>query len=534
MRAVGAVKGKQTPQGPFNLQTKKQSKLKPQTALHHLFQNTHQPGFIEKAASNIRINNSRNTSDVSAVTKIDQIKDLFYKATHGKENSSQDFSSLYNNLKSNVKVRELYNTFKMLYCEHIIEQAVTTNNHQLLADELADQCGIMTMPTDYLITTLRKINNPDALRLARAVSSISKIEFSRHKLAPIEMLELCIAGEKALQNAAKKSKVVYMRADKLQACRSCVIDPHRNTFTILSKSHGELAASGSFKRVSDAVEVAINGDNAKAKRVAHVRNKEDEYIPSEELEYELKYGKILSWTRYKSKNRSYETKTLMIQDVYDHDLYTFTEFTPEESRKKISLSDMIQVLEQAGKTLLRLHKDGIAHRDVKAKNILYKKKSNGEVRAKLIDFGHCYVPDKSNYLRKRTKGYGTLRYTAPDLLENPSMKGNPLLMAQAEDAYALGECIYEVYLQQATPWGSLSYRALKKKKNAQENRETAIRLQKEEAALLAQEASHGSKSAEKELFRIMSRLLEPNPKERMQISEFMQALYDLKAKYAIV
>jgi hypothetical protein len=32
--------------------------------------------------------------------------------------------------------------------------------------------------------------------------------------------------------------------------------------------------------------------------------------------------------------------------------------------------------------------------------------------------------------------------------------------------------------------------------------------------------------------RIMAKLLEPNPKKRMQLPEFMSALFDLKAKYA--
>ena len=46
-----------------------------------------------------------------------------------------------------------------------------------------------------------------------------------------------------------------------------------------------------------------------------------------------------------------------------------------ERRKKISLEEMLDVLEDVGKTLLKMHEDGLVHRDVKAKNVLYRKTS---------------------------------------------------------------------------------------------------------------------------------------------------------------
>lgn len=442
-----------------------------------------------------------------------------------------DLASIYYSLKSDSKIKS---EFEKLYIAHTVQSAVAKSAPELLTDPLAKTCGIDIATKEQLVDALKQQNSPKSLRIAKEITSISKLPYSCHRMQPVEMLGVCIGAELALERVANTTNALYARANELRASRSCVLDPKRRTFTILSKSNGSLDAEGAFKRVSDAIEVRILGDNAQARRVAHVRNKADETIRSSELDYEMRYGDIITSLHYQAKNRPYETKTLLIQELYDHDLYIFTEFTPEDERKKITLDEMIQVLEPVGKTLLKMHNDNIIHRDVKAKNILYRKNKEGKVEAKLIDFGHCYTPNKENYPAKRKKGYGTLRYSAPDLLEHPRMKGDPLFLAKAEDAYALGECIYEVYLQQATPWGSLSYRALKKKKNAEENRAEAIRLQKKEAQLLADMAGPNPKTAEKELIRIMSRLLEPDPKKRMQIAEFMDALYALKAKYATV
>ncbi len=479
---------------------------------------------IEKAVTLQDAKKALLTKEAATITKLfqDMVRD-------------KNGEDIYYALGADKSAAKEFEQFKTLYCQHVIQQAVVQSNPNPLKQDLAEKCGINKLSKEFLITTLQNCpygqTPSQAARIASEIDALSKIEFGRHKLQPIDMFEVCLVADSVLETISQTSHPVYLRGTDQNICRSCVLDPTRRTFTILSKSHGDLYAEGAFKRVSDAVEVALSGDTAiAARRVAHVRNKADEYIPESEIEYELRYGKIISWLRYNAKNRPYETKTLILQEVYDHDLYIFTEFTPEEKRKTISLEDLLIVLHDVGKALLKMHEDGIVHRDVKAKNVLFKKDSSGRVHGKLIDFGHAYIPTKESQLRKRKRGYGTLRYTAPDLLEHPSLKGDPLFLAKAEDAYALGEMIYEVYLQEANPWGSLAYRALKNKSKAKEKRKEAIRLQKQEAAYVYEASKTPPKTPEKELFWIMSRLLEPDPFKRMTIPEFMKALRNLKSK----
>lgn len=513
--------------GPLKLATKKQPSQAAKRLPTHLFTKAQMHSLVEKGVVVERPGNVKELHTALLTNEVARARELFSKTLELDDETQDDLTSLYHNLKSDSRAKLASESFKKLYCEHTIKQSALLSDHEILQSPLAEQCRDMTR--DELIETLDSMENPKAKRLASEIAAISNISFSRHKLAPMDMLEVCIAAEDTMSNLSNKTKTVYKRPDELKTIRGCVLDPVHNRFTILSKSHGKLDAQGAFKRVSDAVEVTLKKTSANARSVAHVRNRADEHIPSSELRYEFEFGQVIGWTRYNSKNRPYEKKTLMLQEMYDHDLYIFTEFTSEKHRKKISLEDMVNVLEDAGKTLLEMHEKGIVHRDVKAKNILYKKDENGVAHGKLIDFGHCHVPEESTYLRKRTKGYGTLRYTAPELLEKPSMKGDILALSKAEDAYSLGQCIFEVYFQQATPWGSITYRALKKTKNSEENRATAIRLQKETAAWAAKEAKNAPESAERELVRIMARLLEPNPKKRMKIPEFMKAITELKS-----
>jgi hypothetical protein len=457
-------------------------------------------------------------------------RELFSDALSNDPSFEQDVESLYYLLKSEEKTKIAFENFVKLLSEHAVREAVRKNDPTLLESPLAKECEIHKNSKDFFIKVLHTMGTPEAKILAQEIAAISKIPFKRHKLQAVDMLEICLVANQTMKEVANEIQSVYRRSADLNVCRSCVFDPINHTFTILSKSHGDLQAEGAFKRVSDAVEVSLNENGATARRVAHVRNKADEYVPYSELVYERAYGQLITWLRYQSKNRPEETKTLMLQEVYDHDMYVFTEFWPKETRKKISLEEMIVVLEAVGETLLQMHEDGVVHRDFKAKNVLYRKTTDGKVEAKVIDFGHTYVPKESHYVKKRKRGYGTLRYTAPDLLENPSMKGNPFELAKAEDAYALGEFLYECYLQKASPWGSHAYRALKK--GSDEDRQKAIKLQKKEAARLAKESEKKTDPAERQLYWIMSRLLEPDPKKRMLIPEFMSALYDLKAQYA--
>jgi serine/threonine protein kinase len=296
----------------------------------------------------------------------------------------------------------------------------------------------------------------------------------------------------------------------------------------LSKKHGTLRAEGTFKRVTDAVEVAPYKERAVARRIIRMVTKADHDISDREIDFEERYGNILSWTRYQSKNRPYETKTMILQEAFDNDLYLYTKYTSGNQRKKLEFNELLEVLLQAASTLHEMHEDGLAHRDVKIKNVLYRKTSDGKVEAKLIDFGHSYRIDEGKYPKKRAKGYGTLRYTSPDALEFPKNTSNPRLLAQAEDMYALGCLIYEVYFQKVLPWGSDTYKACKDKENGQQHRQKAIKLQKKEAKRLLEKSQEKPGKPESELMWICARLLEPDPKLRMRMPEFLVALKELK------
>lgn len=96
------------------------------------------------------------------------------------------------------------------------------------------------------------------------------------------------------------------------------------------------------------------------------------------------------------------------------------------------------LLRQIGRALSVAHEKGIFHRDLKPENIMLQKLGDGDVQAKVIDFGIAKVKDS---LAAPTTGtnlmVGTVLYMSPEQLERKPVTA-------ASDTYALGVIAYEM------------------------------------------------------------------------------------------
>jgi len=523
--AVSAIRGTQRnhPVVPHKVQAKKN--VATQVASQIVEQ-------LSQAVSTKLKLSKASVSHISEIVQAAKALDLqrVIKAFHAAENMERFASQAHTELAFDKKAKNAIETLKTGYLVAIIQQACIQREFRVLLNPLAKNWRIESLSTEHILETLYDLDSSFSRRLAHEIEAISSIDFNRHKLDPLQMLKICLFSEKELERAKDKTELVYIRAQESLMPRCLVIDPNRVAFTILSKKHGALKAEGAFKRVTDAIDVTPLEKGLKARRVVRLISKAYEEISSKELAFEELYGKILNWMHYASKRRTKETKTQILDEAFDHDLYIFTAYTPEEQRKKLPFPELLQVLQDVGRTLSKMHQDGVVHHDFKTKNVLYRKLPSGKVEAKIIDFGHCYKPrESSTYLKKRKKGYGTLRYTSVDALENPRLKDDVRALAKAEDMYALGSLIYELYFQKPTPWGSEVYKALKATENRERHRKKAIRLQRETAHELADLSNRTNGDIETEFIWIISRLLEPNPQSRMKIGEFTNALKKVNA-----
>ncbi|ELP83590.1 protein serine/threonine kinase, putative [Entamoeba invadens IP1] len=107
----------------------------------------------------------------------------------------------------------------------------------------------------------------------------------------------------------------------------------------------------------------------------------------------------------------------------------------EEIETKLRVKMMID----AAKGILYLHENGILHRDIKPDNILVLSLDvNEKVNAKLTDFGSSRNINMLQTNMTFTKGIGTPKYMAPEVLDRKKYK-------KASDVYSFAMTMFEVF-----------------------------------------------------------------------------------------
>jgi serine/threonine protein kinase len=114
--------------------------------------------------------------------------------------------------------------------------------------------------------------------------------------------------------------------------------------------------------------------------------------------------------------------------------------------KKIGPDSKLQLSLEIGQGLQALHASGIVHGDVKLDNVLIFDLGNGEVRAKLSDFGCSLLmsADKNEVVIPTT---GTPPWTAPELNRRVATDWLPNL-----DVYSYGLLVWRIFLGGISPF----------------------------------------------------------------------------------
>ncbi|MEM1349430.1 MAG: serine/threonine-protein kinase, partial [Myxococcota bacterium] len=86
--------------------------------------------------------------------------------------------------------------------------------------------------------------------------------------------------------------------------------------------------------------------------------------------------------------------------------------------------------------LAHAHRKGIVHRDLKPANIMLTQR-DGQLRAKIIDFGVARLMDHPLEREDRDKIVGTAAYISPEEIQDPEQ------LCPASDLYSLGVMLYE-------------------------------------------------------------------------------------------
>ena len=176
-------------------------------------------------------------------------------------------------------------------------------------------------------------------------------------------------------------------------------------------------------------------------------------------------------------------------EYLDKDLGNYLFNNGELEKEKDFFKEIVLSL---GNALLKIHKKGIMHRDIKPYNIFI---DNNKTKIKLGDFG-CSIKIKDN----NSEPIGTIFYTAPEIIKN-------LKYDEKCDLWSLGVTLYELY------FGELPY-----------GRD--VNAFKIKEAIYDEKNFRFKKSNIPTLDILFKRLLVINPKNRMTFEEFFQYIFN--------
>ncbi|ELP94552.1 serine/threonine protein kinase HT1, putative [Entamoeba invadens IP1] len=110
-----------------------------------------------------------------------------------------------------------------------------------------------------------------------------------------------------------------------------------------------------------------------------------------------------------------------------------------KNSKEVNMQIRVKMMLDAAKGILYLHSNGILHRDIKPDNILvFSLDVNNKVNAKLTDFGASRNINMLMTNMTFTKGIGTPKYMAPEVLNKEKYK-------KAADVYSFAITMYECF-----------------------------------------------------------------------------------------
>jgi len=169
-----------------------------------------------------------------------------------------------------------------------------------------------------------------------------------------------------------------------------------------------------------------------------------------------------------------------------------------------SLEQKVRLVAQVAWGLNAAHREGLLHGDVKPSNVLVDTTPDGDLVARIGDFGIATDIPEDGPVQGSMGGAlgGTPHFMAPELLQDPSS------VDRRSDVYSLGVTLYQVLAGDLPPRGAVSWRDL---------RETAHSLPQDLAAVIA-------------------RCLAPDPEDRYPsaraVAEDLQRFLDGEAVHA--
>lgn len=351
---------------------------------------------------------------------------------------------------------------------------------------------LSTESVGLLCQVTRKI--PALSRVASRYEQLAKVAIEEKPLKPQEALQMAFFIEVRIANVQEATKDFFVRGGSEGLSRSVQFDwKKREVYVIADPEKSSVQGGGSFKRVASAARLAFD----ELQKTAEV---------SIQLSTTADSARLQSMTKpqlrkeVKAIQKSVAEVRQEIAYFTDHfrdvpgiaEFYTVAEYTETingveiprlsilfkaapgdlqdliKHKHDLTTNEQLHLATQLFSFFDLMHKRGFVHGDIKGENILiYTRDKIG-----VTDFGMAFAFASTQPRIPATRGkrasagiesagkksfndgmYGTLRFTAPELLGTKDFAGD----FPKTDAWALGCVLYGLYFKEPLPWERMLY-----------------------------------------------------------------------------
>jgi hypothetical protein len=341
-----------------------------------------------------------------------------------------------------------------------------------------------------------------------------------------QLIKITVVAEKTLAHGSTAPLMIKKGGDS-DLAHSLLIDFQKKTFTVLGA--GPVKMEGSFGKVRSAIEVSMQqiatdaSEQVVASHIVRKTYKPGVTIGEKELDYEKLFGSLHTMTTYEGKHGV--TKTMFTMEAYEKDLFEALWAREVAARSHFSLEEKLLLLSDIASQLEFMHEThGVVHDDLKTENVMLRREKDGNVHAKIIDFGLCYKPADGEKPRHE-ESYGTPEFTSPEVLQN---HGKPFTVDQhkAKDMYALGCIAYALKNGDDPPWCNDTKAAI----HSDAVRQNVLKQQQAIEQKIDQYMKVPPKTVDEEFDFLICRMLHPDPEKRTKVSEARSQIAALQQK----
>lgn len=241
---------------------------------------------------------------------------------------------------------------------------------------------------------------------------------------------------------------VYLRKEKTGLPFTLEMKENGEILVLLKQKLNRTIGAGTYKTVKEAYDLqkdviiaqsVINIDELVRKEGYATRDDAINTI-QQELKYQKEYGNIATSepTFHIAKDTKHRAKgkgNLLMTFTAERASGTF------DNIKDLEPQELTNVFLQVTKPLVKMHNDGLVHRDIKCENLMHKRNEARKVEGCLYDFGFCMPEEEAKEIY-----CGTPHTVAPEVLDRDTIPNR-----KAADVFSLGWTFYESITGEKSP-----------------------------------------------------------------------------------